>query len=210
MTELTERFTRAVDYARVAHAAQVRKGSGIPYLYHLLGVASLVIEFRGNEDQAIAGLLHDTLEDCGAHHEPIIRKEFGDTVADIVLACTDGTAEGKGEHTTPEAKKRDWLARKHAYLAHLTQASGQVLLVSGCDKLHNARAIVQDLEDPAVGTKVFERFTGDREGTLSYYQSLCEIFLQRETASAPVLDAVVARMHDLAGETQRMALHARA
>lgn len=93
MTVLTDRFTRAVDHARIAHAAQLRKGSVIPYLYHLLGVASLVIEFGGDEDQAIAGLLHDTLEDCGEAHEPIIRAQFGDRVADIVVACTDGTAE---------------------------------------------------------------------------------------------------------------------
>ncbi|WP_460728903.1 HD domain-containing protein [Lysobacter rhizosphaerae] len=206
MTALTDRFTRAVDYARIAHAAQVRKGSGIPYLYHLLGVASLVIEFSGSEDQAIAGLLHDTLEDCGAHHEPIIRKEFGDTVADIVLACTDGTAESKGEHTTPEAKKRDWLARKQAYIAHLTEAPDHVLLVSGCDKLHNARAIVQDLEDPAVGTDVFDRFTGGQEGTLGYYQSLCEIFRKRGTPSGCALDATVERMHALAGDAPRRPL----
>ena len=102
---LTGRFTRAVDYARIAHAGQVRKGTSIPYLTHLLGVATLVIEHGGSEDQAIAGLLHDLLEDCGAHHEAIIRAEFGDAVADIVLACTDGTAEGKA-NTPPPRRRR--------------------------------------------------------------------------------------------------------
>jgi (p)ppGpp synthase/HD superfamily hydrolase len=187
MTALTDRFSRAVDYARIAHAAQFRKGSDIPYIYHLLGVASLVIEFGGSEDQVIAGLLHDTLEDCGASHEAVIREQFGDTVADIVKDCTDGTAgtaEGKASHTDPEAKRRDWIERKLAYLAHLKTAPDQTLLVSACDKLHNARAIVQDLEDPEVGTRVFDRFTGGRTGTLAYYHSLAEIFSARNVTSS--------------------------
>lgn len=198
MTVFTERFTRAVDYARIAHAAQVRKGSNIPYLYHLLGVASLVIEFGGNEDQAIAGLLHDVIEDCGEAHEPIIRAQFGDAAADIVLACTDGTAEGKSTRADAEAKKADWLARKHAYLAHLVQAPDDVLLVSGCDKLHNARAIVQDLESPLVGVAVFERFTGGRDGSLWYYRALADIFTARGAPSASVLQVAVAQLNRLA------------
>ncbi|MGB2788605.1 MAG: HD domain-containing protein, partial [Dokdonella sp.] len=106
MTILTKRFTDALDYARVAHAAQVRKGSSIPYLYHLLGVASLVIEFGGDEDQAIAGLLHDVIEDCGEPHRALVRAQFGDAVADIVEDCTDGSAESKASHTDIEAKRR--------------------------------------------------------------------------------------------------------
>ncbi|MEO5811520.1 MAG: HD domain-containing protein [Rhodanobacter sp.] len=206
MAALTDRFSRAVDYARIAHTAQVRKGSNIPYIYHLLGVASLVIEFGGCEDQAIAGLLHDTLEDCGAAHEAVIRAQFGDAVADIVVDCTDGTAEGKATHTDPADKRHDWTARKLQYLAHLRTASGQTLLVSACDKLHNARAIVQDLQDPHVGTRVFERFTGGRERTLAYYQALADIFLAHGLPVARVLDATVARMHALAGAEERTAL----
>ncbi|MFC5582495.1 HD domain-containing protein [Rhodanobacter terrae] len=206
MTALTDRFSRAVDYARIAHAAQFRKGSRIPYIYHLLGVASLVIEFGGSEDQAIAGLLHDTLDDCGAAHEAMIRVEFGDTVANIVKDCTDGTAEGKASHTDPDAKRRDWIERKLAYLAHLRAASEQTLLVSACDKLHNARAIAQDLENPDVDTRVFERFTGGREGTLGYYQALAEIFSARNVPAARVLDATVEWMHELAGAGSRVAL----
>lgn len=199
MTALTERFARAVDYARTAHAGQTRKGTAIPYITHLLGVAALVLEFGGDEDQAIAGLLHDTLEDCGAHHEPVIREQFGDRVADIVLACTDGTAEDKGTHTDPEAKRRDWLARKQAYLAHLANASHDVLLVSACDKLHNARSIVQDIEDPAVGLAVFDRFKAGREGTLAYYESLARRFAASGTTPAQSLDLAVARMHVACG-----------
>jgi (p)ppGpp synthase/HD superfamily hydrolase len=206
MIVLTDRFTRAVDYARLAHAAQVRKGSNIPYLYHLLGVASLVIEFGGNEDQAIAGLLHDTIEDYGAEHEAVIRAQFGDAVADIVKHCTDGTAEGKASHTGAEARRRDWIERKLAYLAHLKKAPDATLLVSACDKLHNARAIVQDLEDPEIGTRVFDRFTGGRDGTLGYYQALAEIFSARGAKAAKVFDSTVDWMHELAGAGERKAL----
>ncbi|GAB3346260.1 HD domain-containing protein [Marilutibacter aestuarii] len=206
MTALTDRFARAVDYARVAHAAQVRKGTCVPYITHLLGVATLVIEAGGDEDQAIAGLLHDTLEDCGAAHEPIIRAQFGDRVADIVVACTDGTAEAKADHEDAEAKRRDWHARKHAYLAHLAGASADVLLVSACDKLHNARAIVQDLEDPGVGVAVFERFKAGQDGTLRYYESLCQTFSIHGVGPVGLLDAAVQRMHEHAGRTKRLTL----
>jgi (p)ppGpp synthase/HD superfamily hydrolase len=203
---LTDRFARAVDYARIAHTGQVRKGTAIPYLTHLLGVATLVIEHGGSEDQTIAGLLHDLLEDCGEPHEPVIRAQFGDAVADIVLACTDGTAEGKGTHTTPEAKRADWLARKQAYLAHLADAPDDVLLVSACDKLHNARAIVQDLEDRAVGLAVFARFTAGLQGTLAYYESLHRVFERRQAPPSRSFDAAVARMHHSAGANGRQPL----
>jgi hypothetical protein len=200
MTVLTERFARAVDYARIAHADQTRKGTDILYLTHLLSVASLVIEFGGNEDQAIAGLLHDTIEDCGEEHEAIIRNEFGDAVADIVVACTDGTAEGKSTLADAEAKKRDWTNRKLAYLAHLASAPDDVLLVSACDKLHNARAIVGDIENPLVGPAVFDRFKGGRDGTLWYYRSLVEAVADRIPVKRALHDAVE-RMHRLSGDT---------
>jgi (p)ppGpp synthase/HD superfamily hydrolase len=198
MTIVTKRFADAVNYARIAHGAQVRKGTQIPYLYHLLGVASLVMEFGGNEDQAIAGLLHDVLEDCGAAHERMIRAEFGDVVAGIVKDCTDGTAESKSLANDAEAKRADWLRRKLAYLDHLKQESDEALLVSACDKLHNARAVVGDLEDPEVGPRVFERFTAGMEGTLRYYYSLSEIFSSRSVAPARAVAQIVDQMHQLA------------
>ena len=203
MPALTTRFTRAVDYARIAHVAQVRKGSEIPYLYHLLGVASLTLEFGGNEDQAIAALLHDVVEDCGEAHRNLVRQEFGDTVADIVDACTDGTAEGKSTVIDADAKRRDWIQRKLTYLDHLRQAPDVVLLVSGCDKLHNARAIVQDQENPVVGEGVFGRFKGGKNGTLGYYEALARIFSEKGAPMAAVLDGVVHRMHSLAGVESR-------
>ncbi|MBV6864207.1 HD domain-containing protein [Xanthomonas euvesicatoria] len=199
MTALTERYALAVDYARIAHAGQVRKGTQVPYLSHLLGVSTLVLECGGDEEQAIAGLLHDVVEDCGGGHEASIRAQFGDAVADIVMACTDATAEDKAEVDNSErARKRDWRERKQAYLAHLRKTPERALLVSGCDKLYNARSIVQDLENPAVGQGIFDVFTAGREGTLWYYAALEEVFRTRNAATTRLFSGVVTRMHALA------------
>jgi hypothetical protein len=196
---LTDRFTAAVDYARLAHAGQTRKGSSIPYLSHLLGVASLVLDYGGSEEQVIAALLHDVIEDCGSQHEALIRAQFGTTVVDIVLGCTDGTAEGKAAHADAAARQQDWLLRKQRYLAHLAHAHEATLLVSGCDKLHNCRAIVIDQENPALGNAVFDRFTGGRDGSLMYYQLLADLFTQRGLPMATQLELSVRRMTALAG-----------
>ncbi len=208
MTTITHRFTLALDYARIAHAAQRRKGTDIPYLYHLLGVASLVIEHGGNEDQAIAGLLHDLIEDCGEPHADMIRAQFGDVVAKIVSDCTDGSAEQKKESTGAQAKREDWTQRKLHYIAHLDHADETTLLVSGCDKLHNARAILIDLENPEVGEEVFSRFTGGKDGTLRYYHSLAAIFSKRNVRMANELERTVARIHELAGAAEHVGLMA--
>jgi (p)ppGpp synthase/HD superfamily hydrolase len=198
MTALTERYARAVDYARIAHAGQFRKGGTVPYFSHVLGVSTLVLEAGGDEDQAIAALLHDVVEDCGAGHEAVIRAQFGDAVAAIVMACTDASAEHKAAQDDVPAKRRDWRIRKQAYLVHLGQAPDAVLLVSACDKLYNARSIVADLEDPEVGVEVFERFTTGRDGTLWYYAALHAVFAKRGVAVLRPFAAAVARMHALA------------
>ena len=177
----------ALDYAAEAHQSQARKGTSIPYVSHLMGVASLVIEHGGDEDQAIAGLLHDVLEDCGLQHEGPIGERFGDRVLAIVRACTDGTPDEHGV-------KAPWRARKEAYIAHLATASDDALLVSACDKLHNARAISTDL---ASGEDVFARFTGGRDGTLWYYDALAKTFADRLGDRRPLaieLAATVARI----------------
>jgi (p)ppGpp synthase/HD superfamily hydrolase len=206
MIQLTERYTQAFDLVRLAHASQVRKGSQVPYLYHLMAVSSMVLEFGGSEDQAIAGLLHDLIEDCGDGYREQVRRSFGDTVARIVDACTDGSAESKGEHTDPEARRQDWLRRKLKYLKHLREEDATVLLVSACDKLHNARAIVSDLENPDIGLDVFKRFTSGQDGTLRYYHSLAILFSQRHATPARQMEATVARMHQLAGVAHRLPL----
>lgn len=205
---LSARFTQALDYAREAHATQTRKGTAIPYLSHLLGVSALVLDFGGDEEQAIAGLLHDVIEDCGAKHEAIVRERFGERVASIVLACTDSTEEAKSMLDTQAAKLADWRQRKIAYLHHLRETSDDALLVSCCDKLHNARAIVSDIEHSGFGLAVFDRFTAKRDGTLRYYHSISRVFAERGVTAAGQLDAVVARMYELGGADARQELSA--
>lgn len=164
------RIAEAVALATTLHGEQTRKGTGIPYLSHLLGVAGLVMEHGGNEEQAIAALLHDAIEDVGAHAGALIRERFGERVVRIVLACTDGVPDERGE-------KGDWQSRKRNYLANLADAPAEVLLVSGCDKLHNARAIVSDLHTH--GPAMFSRFKAGQAGTLWYYEQLVGVFLSR-------------------------------
>lgn len=159
-----QRLSEAFAFAATAHAKQVRKGTTIPYVSHLMSVCALVLEHGGDEEQAIAGLLHDVIEDCGIAYEEAIQERFGERVTRIVRACTDAD-------TTP---KPPWQVRKETYLRHLQQEGAEVLLVSACDKLHNARAIVSDQH--ALGAVVFERFSASREQVLWYYRSLAGIY----------------------------------
>lgn len=163
--ELTRRFEEALQFALEVHRDQLRKGSETPYISHLLAVAALVLEDGGDEDQAIAALLHDAPEDQGGYlilEE--IRQRFGDRVAEIVHGCTD----------TYQSPKPPWRERKEAYLEHLIHASPEVRRVSLADKLHNARSILTDLLRS--GEAVWERFNGGKEGTFWYYLRLLEIF----------------------------------
>ncbi len=187
---LTERISEALALAVQAHEKQVRKGTSIPYVAHPMGVASIALEFGADEDQAIAALLHDVLEDGGPQFGPVIKERFGERVLAIVAGCTDGVPDASGQ-------KADWGERKRAYLEHLAKASDDVLLVSGSDKLHNARAIVSDLLK--IGPEVFKRFTAGRDGTLWYYRSLAEIFAERRAPMAAMLAAEVRQMERLAG-----------
>lgn len=151
----------------------------MPYLSHLLGVASIVLTYGGNEDQAIAGLLHDTVEDCGTEHEPVIGELFGGEVLRIVLACTDARVPA-GE------AKASWRERKEQYLQHLRDLppGDAALLVSCSDKVHNAQAIVADLE--TLGLALWERFPGKTpEDNLWYYESLTAIFEDRLPGPLP-------------------------
>lgn len=183
---LSERFTSALTYATVLHANQVRKGSGVPYIAHLLGVASIALEYGANEDEAIAALLHDAIEDQGgAATREEIRRRFGDTVTEIVDGCTDA-------ETIP---KPPWRQRKETYIAHIPTATRSVLFVSSADKLHNARSILQDYR--VLGEAVWERFQGGREGTLWYYRALVEAF--RKTGSTPLIEELERVVSQLVG-----------
>lgn len=166
---LGERFSDALGYATEMHREQARKGNPVPYLAHLLGVASLVLEYGGDEDQAIAGLLHDTLEDCGTEHAPVIEERYGTRVLDMVRACSDWEGPAGGE-------KPPWQQRKEAYLNHLAElAPGDpALLVSCADKLHNARAIRADLRQLGLG--VWSRFSRPAEDQFWYFRALVEAF----------------------------------
>ena len=186
---LTQKLGQALALAVQAHDGQMRKGTAIPYIAHPMGVASIALEFGASEDQAIAALLHDALEDGGPHYAPLIEAQFGAGVLALVQACTDGVPDASGA-------KADWGERKRAYLAHLAQAPDEALLVSGADKLHNARAIVSDLI--TIGPDLFKRFKAGREGTLWYYRALADVFTRRRAPMAVMLDAEVRQMERLA------------
>lgn len=166
--KLGPRFHRAFLFAAEKHAGQTRKASTIPYIAHLMGVASLVLEAGGDEDLAIAALLHDVVEDCGgAPMLKEVRRRFGRRVAEVVDGCTDAY----------EVPKPAWLERKESYIRRLKKESADTRLVSAADKLNNVRSILSDYR--AVGESVWERFNGRREGTLWYYRTLRDEFLRR-------------------------------
>jgi (p)ppGpp synthase/HD superfamily hydrolase len=171
VTPLGPRFERALLFATRKHAGQHRKGTTVPYVAHLLGVASLVLEAGGDEDLAIAALLHDVVEDCGgAPMLKEIRRRFGERVAHVVDGCTD----------TDVDPKPPWRQRKEDYIAHLRTADADTRLVSAADKLHNVRSIVATYRE--IGDRVWERFHGKRDGTLWYYRTLLDEFQRKKSS----------------------------
>ena len=186
---LDEVFLRAFAYALKKHRTQRRKGKRVPYIEHLMGVCSIVLHYGGGQEEAIAALLHDVVEDQGG--KPVleeIRREFGERVAHLVEGCTDAD-------TYP---KPPWDERKKAYIAHLPVADAGVRLVSAADKLHNSRAILADYRE--VGDAVWDKFKKGRDGTLWYYRELVKAF--RAAPSDP-------RVNHLVDELERVvrALH---
>ncbi len=185
---LSARFDEALAYAASLHRTQTRKGGDIPYVGHLLSVASLVIEGGGTETQAIAGLLHDAVEDQGG--APVlaeIREKFGDDVATIVDECSD----------TNVVPKPPWRQRKQHYVDHLAEASEATLLVSLADKLDNARAILRDYRDH--GSDLWQRFNvSDPQEHLWYYRSLLAVFKERnDTWLVAELERVFGELENL-------------
>ena len=162
---LGTRFREALVFASQLHAHQVRKASQTPYIAHLLSASAIAIQFGADEDEAIAALLHDAVEDQGGENaRQKIRELFGDQVVEIVNGCTDSD-------TNP---KPPWRERKMAYLDQLRSASPSIRLVVAADKLHNARSILIDYR--ILGDELWHRFTGKKDGTLWYYNSIAEIF----------------------------------
>ena len=164
---LGPRFLRAFLFAAEKHSGQARKASTIPYIAHLMGVASLALEAGGDEDIAIAALLHDVVEDCGgAPMLKEVRRRFGKHVAEMVDGCTDADTE----------PKPPWRERKEKYIRRLKTEAADTRLVSASDKLNNIRSIISDYR--AIGESVWSRFNGGRDGTLWYYRTLRDEFLR--------------------------------
>ena len=175
MAKLTSRFDDALIYAHAAHQSQVRKGSGAPYLGHLMGVASIVLDDGGGEDEAIAALLHDAAEDQGGRARlEDIRSRFGDAVAAIVEDCTDSWTD----------PKEPWLERKQAYIQHARTLAGPSLRVSAADKVHNAYAILRDLRTR--GERAWEPFSATPDDVVAYYESLVRAY--REAGGGMLVD----------------------
>lgn len=183
-------FVRAFEFAAKKHAGQTRKASTIPYITHLMGVTSLVLEAGGDEGLAIAALLHDVVEDCGG--VPMlkeVRRRFGRRVAKVVDGCTDADTD----------PKPPWRERKENYLRHLIHADADTRLVSAADKLNNVRSILSDYR--AIGEFVWARFNGGREGTLWYYRCLRDEFLRHApNRITRELELAVNELEALAGE----------
>ncbi len=188
---LSSRFEDALQYAAQIHSTQKRKGTQIPYVAHLLGVAGIALEYGATEDEAIGALLHDAAEDAGGRGRlDEVRQRFGPAVAAIVEGCTD----------TFETPKPDWETRKKNYLAHLSETSHSVLLVSASDKLHNARAILRDYRTH--GEQLWPRFTGGKEGSLRYYRSLVNAYRK---AADPAIKELVDELDRVVTEIETLA-----
>ena len=187
------RLRRAFRYAAEKHDGQTRKQTAVPYLSHLMAVASLVLEAGGDEDLAIAALLHDVVEDCGGIARlREIRKQFGSRVAKIVEGCTDSFGEPKPE----------WVERKKDYLREVKHADAETRLVSASDKLHNVRTILADYRQD--GEAIWKRFSGKREGTLWYYRALNDEYRRRSpNRSTRELEIAVAELERAVGTSLR-------
>jgi GTP pyrophosphokinase len=190
---LSNRVAKAFQFALKAHGAQTRKGTTIPYVSHLMAVASLVLDYGGSEDQVVAALLHDTVEDCGVTYGLLTRR-FGAPVARMVKDCTDA-------ETFP---KPPWKARKQRYIDHLRHSHhAPSLLISAADKLHNARAIVHDVKYH--GKKVWKRFHAAPAEILWYYESLCAIFRRRAGEVSPDFRLLLRELTEVVNEMKRLA-----
>ena len=188
---LSSRFADALVYAATLHAKQQRKLSGSPYVGHLLAVAGIVLQFGGDEDEAIGALLHDAAEDQGGEAAADdIRRRFGDRVADLAIACSD----------TMVTPKPPWRERKEAHVAHMRQADESVRLIVAADKLDNARSILADYR--LHGEALWQHFRGRRDGTLWYYRAMIEALGRAGRAGRIIteVEKVVEQLEQLAGK----------
>jgi (p)ppGpp synthase/HD superfamily hydrolase len=192
---LGARLQKAFRYAAEQHAGQVRKQSAVPYLSHLMAVTSLVLEAGGDEDMAIAALLHDVVEDCGGMPRlREVQRMFGARVVKIVEGCTDSFSD----------PKLPWIVRKEEYLRRLKHEDSETRLVSASDKLHNVRTVIADYRQD--GESIWKRFSGGRDGTLWYYRALSDEFQRRKAnRSTRELAIAVRELEKMAGVKPRSA-----
>lgn len=185
---LSTGFEEALVYATRLHKDQYRKGTPVPYISHLLAVCSIVLDYGGGEDEAIAALLHDAVEDQGGQSTlDAIRERFGAAVADVVAGCSDSDVW----------PKPPWRRRKEEYIAHLYSASPAIRLVSAADKLHNAQSILRDYR--LLGDELWTRFHAGQDEQLWYYRTVTSAFQQTET-----VPALVAELDRTVGELERL------
>lgn len=185
----TDRISAAFALAALVHEKQTRKSTDIPYISHPMAVAAQVSVWGGSEDQFIAALLHDVVEDGGAQYMPVIEKHFGKHVLDLVMACSDAAPQ-RGQ------PKGAWIERKEKYIANLRSAADEVLLISAADKWHNLASILADAKQ--LGEVVFDRFirqdferTDKKKMVLWYYKEIISVYRERKVAAAPELDSLL-------------------
>lgn len=185
----TDRISAAFALAALVHEKQTRKSTDIPYISHPMAVAAQVSVWGGSEDQFIAALLHDVVEDGGAQYMPVIEKHFGKHVLDLVMACSDAAPQ-RGQ------PKGAWIECKEKYIANLRSAADEVLLISAADKWHNLASILADAKQ--LGEVVFDRFirqdferTDKKKMVLWYYKEIISVYRERKVAAAPELDSLL-------------------
>lgn len=185
----TDRISAAFALAALVHEKQTRKSTDIPYISHPMAVAAQVAVWGGSEDQFIAALLHDVVEDGGAQYMPVIEEHFGKHVLDLVMACSDAAPQ-RGQ------PKGAWIERKEKYIANLRSAADEVLLISAADKWHNLASILADAKQ--MGEMVFDRFirqdferTDKKKMVLWYYKEIISVYRERKVTAAPELDSLL-------------------
>ena len=190
--EYSQRAGDALAFTFDLHATQTRKGAGAPYITHLIAVAALVGEYGGNEDQFIAALLHDAVEDQGGRKTlALIRERYGARVAELVLGASE----------TDDTPKPPWRSRKEQHIAKMAAAGAELKLIVAADKLHNMRSVLRDLR--IEGPRVWENFTGRCDGTLWYYREMRAALAEGwEHPILEELDEVIRKLHADAGVEQ--------
>lgn len=194
----TDRISAAFALAALVHEKQTRKSTDIPYISHPMAVAAQVAVWGDSEDQFIAALLHNVVEDGGAQYMPVIEEHFGKHVLDLVMACSDAAPQ-RGQ------PKGAWIERKEKYIANLRSAADEVLLISAADKWHNLASILADAKQ--LGEVVFDRFirqdferTDKKKMVLWYYKELLTVYRERNVPVVVELENLLNEIENVTGQ----------